>query len=157
MARNTTQERPYSIPVYRVKLVRERCLKFGRDTVTSSSDAASLIRSYLGLTDRENMVVVMLDVKLQVIGINTVSIGSLDSAVVHPREVFKPAILSNAHRIILGHNHPSGDPRPSDEDKRLTLQLADAGRLMDIAVEDHIIVALDGAYYSFRNDGTELD
>ncbi len=80
------------------------------------------------------------------------SVGSLDSAVVHPREVFKPAILSNAAALIFGHNHPSGDPAPSSEDRAMTARLVECGKLLGIQVLDHIIVG-DGRHYSFADDG----
>ncbi|MEE9145926.1 MAG: JAB domain-containing protein, partial [Candidatus Tectomicrobia bacterium] len=79
----------------------------------SSADVNQLLREYLAGADREHFVELMVDKKNRVIGINTVSVGSLDSSIVHPREVYKPAILSNAAALIFGHNHPSGDPAPS--------------------------------------------
>jgi DNA repair protein RadC len=87
----------------------------------------------------------MLDTKNRLIGINTVSVGILDSRIVHPREVFKPAILSNAAGIIVGHNHPSGDPSPSVEDTRITKRLHEVGEILGIDLLDHVIV----------RDGTE--
>jgi DNA repair protein RadC len=95
----------------------------------------------------------MLDVKNQVIGIHTVSIGNLNSAIVSPREVFKAAILANAASIILGHNHPSGDTTPSPEDIQVTQVLFQAGKLLDIDVLDHVIIGEDGAFCSLRRDG----
>src|SRR5205085_7409354 len=109
-------------------------------------------QEYLADTDREHFVILMLDQKNQVIGINTVSIGSLTASIVHPRECFKPAILSNAASIICGHNHPSGDPQPSREDRALTTRLVEAGRLLGIQVLDHIIVGRD-TYMSFADEG----
>jgi DNA repair protein RadC len=103
--------KPYSIPAYRVQLVRERALPWDRAQLRSSQDVACLFRTFLGDTDREHFLVAMLDQKNKVIGINTVSTGSLTASVVHPRECFKPAILSNAAAILCGHNHPSGAPR----------------------------------------------
>ena len=89
-----------------------------------------------------------------VIGINTVSIGSLTASVVHPREVMKPAILSNAAALLCCHNHPSGAPQPSQEDRTLTKRLVDAGQLLGIHVIDHLILG-DGSetYYSFADEG----
>jgi DNA repair protein RadC len=75
-----------------------------------------------------------------VIGIHTVSVGSLSASIVHPREVFKAAILSNCAALILAHNHPSGDPHPSQEDRVLTARLVEAGKLVGISVLDHIII-----------------
>jgi DNA repair protein RadC len=96
----------------------------------------------------------MLDQKNKVIGIHTVSMGSLTASVVHPREVFKPAILSNAAAIILAHNHPSGQPQPSQEDRVLTVRLVTAGKLLGISILDHVIIG-DGtsAYFSFADEG----
>lgn len=94
--------------------------------------------------------VLMLDAKNQVIGINTVSVGNLASTPVHPREVFKPAILSNAAAVILCHNHPSNDPTPSADDKKLTGQLKAAGDALGIPVLDHIIITDSEKYYSFK-------
>jgi len=94
-----------------------------------------------------------LDQKNKMIGINTVSMGSLTASVVHPREVFKPAILSNAAALLCCHNHPSGAPQPSREDRALTTRLVDAGKLLGINVLDHIILG-DGneSYYSFADE-----
>jgi DNA repair protein RadC len=87
-----------------------------------------------------------------VIAYHEVSRGTLDATLVHPREVFKAALLSNAASIILTHNHPSGDPTPSPDDHQLTRRLVDAGRLIGVEVLDHIIVG-DGRYFSFREGG----
>jgi DNA repair protein RadC len=82
-----------------------------------------------------------------------VSVGTLSGAFVHPREVFKAAILGNAAAIILFHNHPSGDPDPSREDRELTLRLIQAGRILGIDVLDHVILGDEGRYYSFKEHG----
>jgi DNA repair protein RadC len=94
----------------------------------------------------------LLDIKNKVIGINTVSIGNLNSSIVHPREVFKPAILSNAASILLAHNHPSGDPEPSREDVAITTRLVEAGKILGIDVIDHLILG-DGCYHSLKEAG----
>jgi DNA repair protein RadC len=93
-----------------------------------------------------------LDRKNRLIGLNTVSIGSLTASVVHPREVFKPAILANAAAVIVAHNHPSGDPHPSQEDKLLTRKLVLAGEALSIQVLDHLVLG-DGRHYSFKDAG----
>jgi DNA repair protein RadC len=108
---------------------------------------------YLLDADREHFVVILLDQKHGVIGINTVSVGSLTASVVNPREVFKPAILANAAAIICGHNHPSGDPQPSREDRAITTKLFDAGKLLGIDVLDHVIIGAEGRYFSFGDAG----
>jgi DNA repair protein RadC len=97
--------------------------------------------------------VLCLTTKNDVIGYHEVSRGCLNASVVHPREVFKVAVLENAAAIVLGHNHPSGDPTPSPEDLVLTNRLKDAGVLLGIDVVDHIVVGHDGRYVSFREQG----
>jgi DNA repair protein RadC len=145
----------YRIPVWRVTLVRDSKLTTTmRYQVRESRSAAQIVREYLADADREHFIVLMLDQKNKVIGINTVSTGSLTASVVHPREVFKPAIVGNAAAIVCAHNHPSGDPTPSKEDRALTTRLVAAGRLLGISVLDHIVVG-DGTetYYSFADEG----
>ena len=145
--------RPYSIPVYRVTLVRERRLPHTQPQIRSSRDAAIIFRQHLGDVDCEHFMVAMLDQKNKVIGINTVSMGSLTASVVHPREVMKPAILSNAASLLCCHNHPSGAPQPSNEDRALTKRLVEAGKLLGIPVLDHLILG-DGTdtYFSFADE-----
>jgi len=138
---------PYRVPIYRVTLVRETSITAPRPRLRSAQDAAELLRQYLGEVDREHFVVILLDRKNAPIGINTVSIGSLTASVVHMRETFKAAIL-------CGHNHVSGDPEPSREDRALTQQLVKAGTLLGIPVVDHVVLG-DGtlAYFSFADHG----
>jgi DNA repair protein RadC len=146
---------PYQVvPIYRISLVRDGGIHLDRPKLRSSKDAAEVLRTHLGDTDREHFIVMLLDRKNRLIGINTVSIGSLTASIVHPREVMKPAILSNAAAMVLGHNHPSGDPQPSHEDKSLTKRLVQAGKVLGIDVLDHIIIG-DGskAYFSFTDEG----
>jgi DNA repair protein RadC len=134
--------------MYELKIVRER--KQGYGTMPRVRDATQVHEAFkeeFSQLDREMFVVLLLDGKNQVLGFNVVSIGSLTAALVHPREVFKPAILANAAVVILIHGHPSGDPEPSPEDRALTERLEHAGELLGIRVLDHIILG-DGAYRS---------
>jgi DNA repair protein RadC len=133
-------------------MVKERNQTSPIRRISRPEDAADLLQSFLAGADRENFVVLLLDTKNKVVGINTVSIGTLNSAVVHPREVFKPAILANAASIILAHNHPSGDPAPSKEDVAVSKKLMEAGRLLEIEVLDHIIVG-DDCFLSMKQKG----
>lgn len=103
--------------------------------------------------DRETFVALYLDTKNRVIKKETVSIGSLNSNIVHPREVYREAILNSAHNIIVAHNHPSGDPTPSREDLELTDRLYKAGEIIGIGLIDHIIVGESGQYYSMKERG----
>ena len=146
--------RRYSIPRYTISLVRDSKISAPIAQIRSSRDARDLLTLYLGDTDREHFVVLLLDQKNKLIGIHTVSTGSLSASVVHPREVFKACILSNAAAFVAGHNHPSGDPQPSREDRALTTRLHDAGKLLGIAMLDHVIIG-DGTetYFSFADEG----
>ena len=101
---------------------------------------------------REHFFVVTLDARHRVIGEHLVSVGSLSSSIVHPREVFRPAIREAAGAVVLVHNHPSGDPRPSEEDVAVTRRLANASELIGIRVLDHVVIG-DGRYASFREEG----
>jgi len=138
-------------PIFRVQLVREPGVQ--RETLDGPLDAAQLLCRYLENEDREHFVTLMLDVKNKVIGIHTVSIGTLNCSLVSAREVFKAAILANAASIIIAHNHPSGDTTPSPEDFQVTETLKKAGKLLDIEVLDHVIVGEDGGFTSLRRDG----
>ena len=142
----------YELPVYRVQLVRESSLSVEQPVVSVPLAAAEVVRKYLGDVDREYIVVLLLDTRLRLIGINTVAVGSLNYCVVHPREVFKPAVLHNACGIIFVHNHPSGDPRPSPNDEEIAMRLAASGEILGIPLHDVIIVAGSG-YYSFAANG----
>src|SRR5215470_7708490 len=122
--------------------------------IRSAVDASTLLHTYFVDVDRKHFVIMLLNQKNRVIGIHTVSMGSLTASVVHPREVYKAAILSNAASIVCGHNHPSGDCQPSREDRALTQRLVEAGKLLGISVLDHVIIG-DGtsAYFSFADEG----
>lgn len=101
---------------------------------------------------REMFLVVLLDARHRVLGEEIVSEGSLTTSIVHPREVFLPAVRESAGAVVLVHNHPSGDPRPSDEDVAVTRRLVHAAELLGIRVLDHVIVG-DGTYSSFKETG----
>ncbi len=98
----------------------------------------------MGEYSQECFVVMTLSVKRKMISKNIVTVGLLDQTSVHPREIFRGAIRDNAKSIILVHNHPSGDPSPSDSDIKITRRMIDAGKLLDIPVDDHIIIGGDG-------------
>ena len=117
--------------------------------ISNSSDAYELVKEELVNADREMFLSVMLTVKNDLIGVETVSIGSIHATIITPRDVFKSAILANAVSIILCHNHPSGDLTPSDNDMEITKHLVEAGDLLGIKVLDHLIVSNQG-YRSLR-------
>jgi DNA repair protein RadC len=116
--------------------------------------AADLHKRGIAQADREHFVVYLLDVKHRPIAFEVVTIGILDGSLIHPREVFKAAVCANAAAVILAHNHPSGDPNPSEADKDVTRRLRSAGEILGIPVVDHVIVGpVEFPFYSFREDG----
>src|SRR6266851_3203707 len=125
-----TKSKQPGVPIYKISLVREGRVACYEQQIRSAVDASTLLHTYLADVDREHFVIILLNQKNRVIGVNTVSTGSLTASVVHPRETFKGAILSNAASIICGHNHPSGDCQPSREDRSLTMRLAECGKLL---------------------------
>ena len=111
-------------------------------------DVADFLMPRLRYAAKEQFVVILLNNKNKVIGTEVVSEGSLSSSIVHPREVYAPAILHHAAAIMVAHNHPSGDPKPSTEDAEVTRMLARSGKVLGIPMIDHVIIG-DGNYYSF--------
>ena len=118
--------------------------------INNESDAYELVKDELINSDREILLSVMLTVRNDLIGVETVSIGSITASTTTPRDIFKSAILANAVAIIVCHNHPSGDLTPSNEDIKITKQLTAAGELLGIKVLDHLIVSNQG-YKSLRD------
>lgn len=137
-----------------VELGRRVALDHGRvkPVIKTPEDVASLLMEKMRYLDREHFMVLLLNSKNQVLATETVSIGSLNSTVVHPRELFKQAVKRSAAAVILVHNHPSGDPTPSGEDLAVTKRLVEGGQLLGIEVLDHIIIG-DQKHYSFRRQG----
>ena len=115
--------------------------------------AVRVMHDLLADMDREVFCIVNLQSDLRPINMNIVSVGALDHTIAHPREIFKSAILSNASRMLLIHNHPSGVLTPSNEDIQTTARIQEAGELMGIPLVDHIIVAKGQEYYSFKEKG----
>jgi DNA repair protein RadC len=111
-----------------------------RIPVKTPEDAAMLVRGKLQDKKKEYFLALLLDTRNHLIRVAEISIGSLDSSIVHPREVFKEVISASAASVIFVHNHPSGDTEPSDEDIKLTKRLAEAGEIMGIQVLDHVII-----------------
>ncbi|MEG0797810.1 MAG: DNA repair protein RadC [Acidaminococcaceae bacterium] len=120
-----------------------------RSEITSPEAGATLLMPRLRYETNEHFLVVLLNSKNKVLQIEQVSEGSLNASVVHPREVFAPAVLHHAAAILVAHNHPSGDPTPSKEDRVLTTTLVEAGQIMGIPLLDHIVIG-DAAYFSFK-------
>jgi len=140
--------------VVRIQMVRESEIEYEAKRITQSEQAATAFRALVGDPDQEICCVLMLDGKNRIVSIHQVSQGSLNQSVVHPREVFKAAILSNAAAVVLAHNHPSGDSAPSREDIEITKRLKEAGEILGIKVLDHVIVdTCSGQHCSLANQG----
>jgi DNA repair protein RadC len=135
------------VPMYtyrvRVRIVRERAGRFG-PTICCAGDIAALLTPEIAKLDRETFVRLDLDAKNRLLSREVVSIGHLTAALVHPREVFKAAILANAASVAFGHNHPSGSTEPSREDLEITRRLFKAGELLGIPVLDHVVITSHG-------------
>lgn len=136
-----------------LKIVKEGSILYDVRRLSTPSEAAGLGKRFLEDLDREQVIVCCLDNKNQSVSINVVSVGTLNSSLVHPREVFKTAILSNAASIILFHNHPSGDPEPSQEDINITTRIKDAGGILGIELLDHIIIGSNDTFLSLKEKG----
>lgn len=152
--REALAQLPEYVPIFGIKLVRADYVSLSqRAKIRSPRDIVNLIGKMLESSDREMMVAILLDTKNGVTGLHVVSIGDLSSAVVHPREVFKAAILANAASLILGHNHPSGDPAPSPEDIAVTRRISEAGELLGIELLDHVVIGDMGRFTSLKEKG----
>ncbi|MCL4426106.1 MAG: DNA repair protein RadC [Firmicutes bacterium] len=123
-----------------------------KPVVKSPRDVGNLVMEKMRYLDREHFEVLLLDTKNQVLAMELISVGTLNSSVVHPREVFKVAIKRSAAGIVLVHNHPSGDPTPSRDDLEVSRRLVEAGRLLGIDVLDHVIIG-DNRFLSFKEAG----
>ncbi|MEW6377369.1 MAG: DNA repair protein RadC [Thermodesulfobacteriota bacterium] len=110
------------------------------------------IRASIKNKAKEHFKLILLNPRNKIIGISTVSVGTLNASLVHPREVFKDAIVHSAASVVLTHNHPSGDPEPSEDDLKITKKLVDSGKILGIEVLDHIIIAKNG-FLSFKERG----
>lgn len=140
-----------------------RCLRDGRCayaprtrwvTLTAPADVVGFARQhYPADLDREAFSVILVGARNQILRLLVVSVGTLTASIVHPREVFKPAIRQGAASLILVHNHPSGDPEPSDDDLALTKRLAKTGELLGIEVLDHVILGAGQRFLSLKNQG----
>lgn len=140
---------------YRGSKIREERSQYHRikknPVITTASRAYEYLHEYHHL-DREHFIAITLDGSSRVINTHTISIGTLNQSLVHPREVFYPAIKDKAVAIIIAHNHPSGQLSPSRADSQVTTRLKDAGKLIGIDIIDHIILTPDG-FYSFQDEG----
>ena len=121
--------------------------------LSSSADVYSTFWPSMVSERVEVFTCAMVDAKLRLIRAEVISKGTLTASIVHPREAFRPAVRNAASGVIFVHNHPSGDPLPSDEDRRITGRLEEVGRILGIPLLDHVVVGAEGSYYSFADAG----
>lgn len=140
------------IPLCQVRLVRDGTITSDRKAIRTPEDAYQILKRYFDNLPNEHFVALLLNTKNCVLALSPVSIGSLNASIVHPRELFQRAILGNCASVILSHNHPSGDPTPSPEDIELSRKLCEAGKVLDIAVLDHLIIGED-CFVSLKERG----
>lgn len=137
------------ISIVSVKLVKEKQIHRYLEPITQAKDAASIMRELIGDKDRENLIVIGVDIKGNITHIEYAHRGTINDTLIHPREIYKAAIVSNSKGIIIGHNHPTGDVEPSHADKVVTEKVEIAGDIIGIDLIDHIIVSTD-SYYSLK-------
>ena len=133
----------------RLSLVREAAEQ--PYAVRHAGDVVGLLRAFLRDDPRERFAVVYLDTRNRPIAVHDAHVGTCDSSPVHPREVFGPAVALSATSVVVAHNHPSGDPSPSAEDRAVTARLRDAGELLGIPMLDHVVLGT-ARYYSFASE-----
>jgi DNA repair protein RadC len=131
-------------PLYVAELTKRRYRGRVPKPVRGPDDVVALIGKRLRGEPREHFLVIILNARHEAVAVETVSIGSLNASIVHPREVFRPAVLASAASVIVAHTHPSGDPEPSEEDIAITRRLAQVGEILGIGLLDHIVIARRG-------------
>ena len=128
-----------------------------RQRVDTPQIVCELLGPELRALRKESLRVLLLDTRYQLIRVEEISLGTMNESLAHPREIFRPALVHSAYAVIVAHNHPSGDPTPSEADHRLTRRLAEAAGLLQITLLDHIIIGAPqpgrAAYFSFKEAG----
>jgi DNA repair protein RadC len=138
-----------------IKLFQAMAARYAKEqlsdkiSLTSPQAVANYLKETLGREKKEHFVILLLDPQNKLIHLESISVGTVNEALVHPREVFEPAIRRLATKVIIAHNHPSGELEPSDEDLRLTQRLVSVGAIIDIPVVDHVIISSRG-YFSLK-------
>ena len=137
------------VGIIRLQMIKEHRTLYGMGRLSRPAEAAAAMKPLFEMCDREVMAVMSVDTRCAPLAVEVVSVGGLDACTVDPRMIYKHALLSNAASVLCFHNHPSGDPEPSDEDRRVTERLYEAGKILGVRLLDHIIIGED-AYFSFR-------
>jgi len=144
---------PFFMNVRKIRLLYEKT-EYKKEKIACARDVFEFCRKIeLQNEIKEHLLGIFLDSKNRIAAYSMLSIGTLNQTVIHPRDVFGPALYLNANSLILAHNHPSGDPTPSRDDKEITKQISNGGKLLEIDLLDHIIIG-DLDYYSFKENGT---
>lgn len=142
---------------FAIKLFKELIQRYNKESIDKSTilespeEIFNYLKDKIGNSKKENFVIMYFDTKNKLI-VDDVSVGTLNASLVHPREVFQKAILNNASHVVVAHNHPSGDHTPSNEDIITTKRLVEAGKILGIALVDHVIVSRNG-FCSLRERG----
>lgn len=144
---------PYPAAVVSCQLIQDAVLLLPSRECAGPTQVAEVVRKHIGAADREYFVAVYVNARNTVLAVHTVSIGTLTASLVHPREVFKPALLLSAAGVIVAHNHPSGEVKPSPEDRAATSRIRKAGEILGVPLLDHVIVGAEESFYSFREGG----
>lgn len=146
----TNEPRIYkAVSIVRLQMVKEARTLYGMNQLSSPENAVETVKPMYELCDREVFTVLSVDTKCSPLAAEIVAIGGVDACIIDPRTIYKHALLNNAVGIICFHNHPSGKPEPSHEDKSVTEQLYQAGKLLGVHLIDHIIIGED-TFFSFQ-------
>ena len=145
-----------AVTIYEYTFTRRRIAE-SPAIVRSPRDTLPILRDLIGDRETERLAVLWLDTKNHVIGSEIVYVGNVSAALVRVGELYRGAVRVNATAIIVAHNHPSGDPTPSPDDMHLTAEVLAAGRLLDIALLDHLILGEEGTFTSLRDRGIPFD
>lgn len=149
---DSMSEQKKRVTLVDVVLERKGSMLFEGRRVKCPYDGAKIIRDFIGDCDREKFVVLCLNTKNEPTALQVVHTGSLNASIVHPRDVFKVAVLSNSASVVVAHNHPSGSAEQSPEDVQVTERLVQAGRILGIDVLDHLIITHDN-FKSLKEEG----
>lgn len=140
------------VGIVKLRMARQKKYLYNGELLNSPSRAADFIRPLFHLADREMMVVVSLNTGMEPLAIEVAAVGGMNSCDIDIKNIFKHTLLNNAGYIMCFHNHLSGNRKPSGNDLRITEKILEAGKIMGIVLEDHIIITEDG-YYSFKENG----
>lgn len=138
------------VPLVRLCLVKEKEVPYRKTVLNTPKTVAEIVNTIVPRADRECVLVISLDARKRPLAVEVIAIGSLNTVMASPREIFKHCIVSSADSLVIAHNHPSGEPEPSEEDWNFTKKMKKVGEILDIPVLDHVIVGEDGKYVSLE-------